>query len=137
MRLDKINVLKSGGKVVGCRIYALQHPEGNCSASCLAKENLPPGNQPAIEITSTRYPDADSARRAFIVLAEKGSNAQQATVATGNVGLAYQTDFYPADKGTDWACAYSVGDTVIVVKTVVTNAAQIAIEIATAVAAKL
>ena len=137
MRLDRISVLKSGGTVIGCRIYALQHPTGQCDASCLAAEKLPPGDQPAVEITSMQYPDATSARRAFIALAEKGDNVQQATVAAGNVGLCFQTAFYPKDNGTDWACTYSVGTRLVLVKTVVTSPALNAIEITKAVAAKL
>jgi hypothetical protein len=137
MRLDRVTVLTSDGKLVGCRIYALQHPNAQCSETCLAKEDLPPGDQPAVEITSTRYPDATSARAAFIALAKKGKNIQQATIATGNVGLCFQTDFYPKDNGTDWACTYSLGTSLILVRTVVVSPALNAIEIAKAVAAKL
>lgn len=137
MRLDRITVLTADGKVVGCRFYALQHPTAECpEVSCLAKENLPPANQPAIEITSTRYPTATAAHNAFVVLAEKGSNVQQAPIATGNVGLCFETDFYPKDHGTDWACTYSVGTTLVLVRTVTIRTSYNAMEIAKAVAPK-
>lgn len=136
MRLEKISVLKSGGHVVGCRIYALQHPNAQCDASCLQAEKLPPGNQPAVEITSARYRSPLLAHNAFVMLAKKGKNIQQAKIAPGNVGLCYQTDFYAKDHGTDWACAYSIKSTVVVVKTVVTSPALNAILVAKAVAPK-
>jgi hypothetical protein len=131
MRLERITVLKSGGAVVGCRFYALQN------SPLAVSEHLPGPNQPAIQITSARYADKTSAHNAFIALAEKtGTNLQQATIATGNVGLCFQTAFYPKDKGADWACTYSVGVTLVLVKTVVTQPAFNAIQIAKAVAPK-
>ncbi len=130
MRLARITVLRSGGKLVGCRFYALQN-------SPLAQsEHLPGPNQPAIEITSIRFADATSAHNAFIRLAEAGRNLQQATIARGNVGLCYQTDFYKYDKGADWACTFSVGTTQVVIKTVVTAPALNAILVARAVVGK-
>jgi hypothetical protein len=130
MRLARITVLKADGKLVGCRFYALQ------GSPLAVSEHLPGPNQPAIEITSTRYPDATSAHNAFVALAEKGRNVQQATISGDNVGLCFQTDFYPNDHGTDWACTYSVGTMLVLVKTVVTSPALNAIEIAKAVAPK-
>ena len=137
MRLDKITVLRSGGKVVGCRIYGLQYPADGCSQSCLDAENLPPGNQPALEITTQRYANATDAHNAFVRLAETGTSVQQAEVASGNTGLCFQTDFYAADKGKDWACTFSVGPTMVVVRTVIAQVAFSAIEVTKAVAVGL
>jgi hypothetical protein len=130
MRLERVAVLKADGKLVGCRFYALQ------GSPLAVSEHLPGPNQPAIEITATRYPDATSVRAAFIALAEKGRNVQRATISDGNVGLCFQTDFYAMDHGADWACAYGDGPTLVLVKTVVTSPALNAIEIAKAVAPK-
>jgi hypothetical protein len=134
MRLDKITVLRSGGKVVGCRFYGLQHPTAECGASCLAGEHLPPATQPAIEITTARYPSMVAAHNAFVVLGEKGRNVQQDTIVGEGPGLCFQTDFYPKDKGRDWACAFNVGAKLVVVRTVVTSPALSAIQVARAVA---
>src|SRR5690242_19623355 len=50
MRLGRITVQRSGGRIVGCRFYTLQ-------GSPLAhSEHLPGPKQPAIEIETTRYP---------------------------------------------------------------------------------
>lgn len=138
MRLDRISVLKSAGKVIGCRFYGLQHPTAECpEVSCLAKEKLPPGNQPIIEILTTRYASAVDAHNAFILLAKKGANVQQAPITPGNVGLCYQTTFWSKDDGRDWACTYSVGPTMVVVRTVVTNESRTVSDFATAIAPKV
>lgn len=137
MRLDRVTVLKSGGKVVGCRFYGLQHPTAQCpEVSCLAKEKLPPGNQPVIEILSARYSSSDGARAAFIALAQKGTNVQPVTITSGNQGVCYQTTFWAKDHGQDWACTYSVGSTVVVVKTVVKSPSFNVIQVAKAIAPK-
>jgi hypothetical protein len=133
MRLDRITVQRSGGKVVGCRFYALEHPNAQCDATCLANEHLPPGNQAVIEIVTTRYPSVIAAHNAFVISTHGGSNPQQVTVSVDNTGVCFQIPFYSKDHGTDWACAFSVDKTAVVVKTVASeslNVVAVAREIA-------
>ncbi len=138
MRLGKITVLRSGGRVVGCRFYGLQHPNASCDASCLQKERLPGPNQPAIEIETYRYPSAKDAHNGFVRMSEQqGTNLQQDKIVGQAVGLCFQTHFYANDNGTDWACAFSKGTTVAVVRTVVTSPALTAILVARAVASRV
>jgi hypothetical protein len=134
MRLDRITVLHSGGKTVGCRLFALQHPTADCGAGCLAGEHLPPAKQPAIEITTAVYPSADAAYNAFVRLGTKGRNAEQDPIVGKAPGVCYQTDFYPPDKGTDWACTFSKGKTMVVVRTVITKSEVSTISISRAIA---
>jgi hypothetical protein len=134
MRLDQITIQTSGAKVIGCRIYALEHANAQCDLSCLTAENLPPSNQPAVEIESMRYASATAARSAFIEIAKAGTAVQQDQIAAGNTGLCYQTDFWSKDAGKDWACTFSVGSTVVVIRTVVVSPAENVVEIARAVA---
>lgn len=118
MRIGRVTAQRSGGKVVGCRLYGLQQPNAQCDATCLAGERLPPGNQPVIQIETTRYRFARDAHNAFVLTARAGSQPLQKQLGGGHVGVCYQTDFYPKDHGKDWACAFSVGSTAVVVKTV-------------------
>jgi hypothetical protein len=120
MRLAKITVLRSTGKLVGCRIYALQN------SPLAVSEKLPPANQPAVEITFTRYRSAAAAHNAIVVAANKGTNPQQAAFGK-TTGVCFQLDFYKKDHGRDWSCAYSSGDTLVQVKTVVVSPALNAI----------
>lgn len=136
MRLDRIAVLRSGGAVVGCRFYPLGHPTAECDQTCFDGERLPPPTQPAIEITTQRYPSALDAHNAFVLLAKKGTNIQQDEMAPGNTGLCFQTTFYPKDAGQDWACTYSVGTRLVLVKTTVTSPAKNAVYVAQAIAPK-
>jgi hypothetical protein len=112
MRLGRVTVLRSGGKVVGCRIYALQ------GGSLHVTENLPGPKQPAVEILTQRYPSSTAAHNAFVRLAEKGTNQQQTTLAKDLIGLCYQNAFDPHDHGTDYACAVNHGATEVIVRTV-------------------
>jgi hypothetical protein len=114
MRLGRITVLRSGGRTVGCRFYALQNSPLHNS------EHLPGPNQPAVEIVTQRFASATAAHNSFVLLASTGKNAQQIDLGRV-VGVCFQTDFYPKDHGTDWACAASVGRTEIVVRTVDTT----------------
>jgi hypothetical protein len=135
MRLAKITVLRSDGKAVGCRFYALQHPNASCDASCLAKEHLPGRRQPAIEIETYRYPSAKDAHNGFVRMSEKeGTNFSQVAIVGQAPGLCFQTHFYGKDKGADWACAFSKGTTAAVVRTVVTRGTLSATVVARAVA---
>ena len=54
-----------------------------------------------------------------------------------NLGVCYQTDFYPKDKGKDWACAFQVGTLAVVVKTVVVSPALNVVLVAREVARRL
>lgn len=117
MRLGRITVLRSGGRTVGCRFYALQ------GSSLHASEHLPGPHQPAVEIATARYASATAAHNAFVRIADRGSNPQQVDLGGGIVGVCFQTAFDPADHGTDWACATSRNRTSLVVRTVVTSPA--------------
>jgi hypothetical protein len=112
MRLARITVLRSGGRVVGCRFYALQ------GSPLHASEHLPGPHQPAVQITTQRYTSAVAAHNAFVLLA--GRAAQRVDLGSV-VGLCFQTDFDPGDHGKDWACTTSVGRTEVVVRTVDTT----------------
>ncbi|MGN6606356.1 MAG: hypothetical protein ACTHMS_05015 [Jatrophihabitans sp.] len=114
MRLDRITVLRSGGAVVGCRIYALQ------GSPLSQSEKLPPGRQPALEVTITRYGSAKAAYNATVLVARRGTNPQQVRLQ-GTTGVCFQTAFYRADHGRDWACAVPHGVTMVLVRTVVTS----------------
>ena len=138
MRLDKITVLRSGGKTVGCRFYALQRPNASCDATCLANENLPGPHQPAIEIETYRYPSAKDAHNGYVRLSEQeGSNFQQDSIVGQAPGLCFESHFYAKDHGTDWACAFSKGTTAVFVRTVVVRAALNALVVARAVASRV
>jgi hypothetical protein len=138
MRLEKITVLRSGGKTVGCRFYALQHPNASCDATCLANEHLPGPHQPAIEIETYRYPSAKDAHNGFVSMSEKqGTNFDRVNIVGHAPGLCFQIHFYPKDKGTDWACAFSKGKTAVVVRTAVTKEQLNATYVAQAVAARV
>ncbi|HEY7010910.1 MAG TPA: hypothetical protein VH395_18305 [Jatrophihabitantaceae bacterium] len=131
MRLARITVLHSGGKVVGCRFYALQ------DSPLSESEHLPGPKQPVIEITTFRYPSERAAHNAFVRIAEHGSNVQTASIVGQAPGACFQTDFYAKDDGEDWACAFSKGDTMVLVRTVVTSPALSAILVARAVAERI
>jgi hypothetical protein len=128
MRLERITVLRSGGKIVGCRFYALQN-------SPLAEsEHLPGPDQPAIEIKTVLYPSMIAAHNAFVTLGSKGANVQQDAIVGQAPGLCFQTDFYAKDKGKDWACAFNLGRRMVLVRTVVTSSEVSAISVSRAVA---
>jgi hypothetical protein len=118
MRLDKITVLKSGGKVVGCRFYGLQHPTLSCDETCLKGERLPGPHQPAIEIRTYRYPSKQAVHNALALSAKGGANVEQLPIA-GSTGLCFQINFYPKDNGTDWACSFAKGTKLVVVRTTI------------------
>lgn len=130
MRLERITVLHSGGKVVGCRFYALQNSPLHDS------EHLPGPNQPAIEIETSRYASPVAAHNAFVLEARRGRNPQQATIGH-TVGVCFQIPFYRHDRGRDWACAFNLGSTKVSVRTVVVSPALNVIEVARVVARKL
>ncbi|MGI8760769.1 MAG: hypothetical protein ACR2LF_05665 [Jatrophihabitantaceae bacterium] len=128
MRLAKVTVSRSGGKVVGCDFFALQGSPYSHS------EHLPGPNQPAVRLQSSRYADATAAHNAMVLLADHNHNGQPAQIAAGLTGVLYQTEFDPTDHGQDWACAFSKGDTLVVVTTAVTKSSLNAVAVAGAVA---
>jgi hypothetical protein len=111
MRLGRIAVLRSGGRVVGCRFYALQN------SPLHASEHLPGPKQPVVEITTQRYRSATAAHNAFVRLATSAKNAERANLGR-TIGLCFQAEFYPKDHGNDWACAASAGTAEVLVRTV-------------------
>src|SRR5205085_9759630 len=96
-------------------------------------EHLPPPSQVAIEVLVSQYASPSTARDAFIRVATAGTNYQQDDVATGVKGLCYQTTLWSPDKGKDWACTFSKGSKVVVIRTVVTDPAFNVVQIAKAV----
>jgi hypothetical protein len=124
MRLSRITVLRTGGRTTGCRLYALQ------DSSLAASEGLPGPTQPAVAITSTRYPSATAAHNAYVALGAKGTNPQQDSLGGGVTATCFQTVFYQQDHGADWACAFSKGSTAVLVRTVVTSPALDAVQLA-------
>ena len=136
MRLGRVTVLTASGKLVGCRFYGQQSPNDQCNATCLAKEKLPPGKQPAIEITTVRYRSDLDAHNAIALIARSGTQPQQVDIGTNNIGVCYQTTFYVKDAGKDWACTFSIAKLAVVVKTVA-SLSSIARAVSVAVARKV
>ena len=75
--------------------------------------------------------------RAFVLVARKGTNPQQATIGLDNPGVCFQIPFYRPDNGRDWACAFSLGTRAVVVRTVVISPALNVIQVARVVARNL
>jgi hypothetical protein len=116
MRLARITVLHQNGRIVGCRIYALQ------GSPLSVSERLPPANQPVIEILFTRYGSTIAANNAVVKASREGHNYVRAKFG-GITGVCFQIPFYPPDDGRDWACAYNRGALVVQVRTVVVSPA--------------
>jgi hypothetical protein len=127
MRLKRIVTLIQNKKVVGCRFYP----------DVFTSENLPPTSQLAIEILTSKYASDVNAHNAIVRIASAGTNPQQDEVATGNTGVCYQTTVWSKDNGKDWACTFSKGSTVVVIRTVVTSPALNVVGIAKAVYPKI
>lgn len=130
MRLARITVLHSGGKVVGCRFYAVQNSPYHYS------EHLPGPNQPAIEIETVRYASMIAAHNAFVIEAERGANPQQEQIGN-TTGVCFQIHFYAPDHGQDWACAFNIGSTKVSVRTVVAKPALNVAQVARVIARRL
>ena len=131
-RLDRITTLSQSGTLVGCRFYALQHPNAQCDQSCLSAERLPPANVPGIELLASHYANHTAAFNAMAVLADHGTSPQQFAPVAGNTGVCYQTTLWAHDDGKDWACDFTKGAELVVIRTVVTDPALNVIEIAQA-----
>jgi hypothetical protein len=128
MRLARVEVLTSAGRVRGCQIYALQHSQYHAS------EHLPGPRQPAVEVTATEYASANAAHNAVARLADAGQDPRRARIGAGIVGACYRTSFDPTDHGQDWACAFSRARTEVQVRTAVVSPASDALEVARAAA---
>jgi len=130
MRLGRVEVLRQGGKTIGCRFYALQ------GSPLSTSEHLPGPNQPVVEIASTVYATVTAAHNALARLATAGTDPQQRTITAGIVGVVFRTGFDPADGARDWTAAFNKASTLVVTRTAVTDTSEDALEIAQALAAK-
>jgi len=99
MRLSRVQVLLQGGKTVGCRFFAIS------SGPLAQSEHL--HGQNVIEIIGVRYATALSAHNALVVLADKGTDPAQYTIASGIVGVAFRAAFDPGDGTRDWNIAFA------------------------------
>src|SRR4051794_26030044 len=115
MRLGRLTVLRSGGRTVGCRFYALQ------GSALHNSEHLPGPRQPIVAVTTRPYASAAAAHNAFVRAARAGRNPAQVPLGRGRVAVCYRTPFYPRDRGQDWACGISVGPLRVLVQTVDTT----------------
>lgn len=115
MRLARIQVLRAGAAVAGCRFYALQ------GSPYATSEHLPGPSQPVIRIDVLAYASTVAAHNAMVLRARAGTSASRVTLTTGDVAVDYQTTFDPADRGQDWACAVAHGTALIVVTTAVSR----------------
>jgi hypothetical protein len=123
MRLTRTQVLLNRGRPSGCRYFALQRSPLHRS------EHLPGPSQPVIAITSSRYRSGAAAQERLVRLARAGTNPQRADIG-GTTGACFQHVFYPPDRGLDWACAFTRGRTVVLVRTVVTSPALTVVKVA-------
>jgi hypothetical protein len=114
MRLSRVTVLRSGGRIVGCRFYALQ------DSSLHNSEHLPGPHQPAAQITTERYASADVAHNAFVLAGRRGTEEQRQQLGA-RLGVCFRDDFDPHDHGQDAACTTNVGTTTVLVQTVDTT----------------
>jgi hypothetical protein len=106
-RLARVATQTAGGRTVGCQFFDVQ------GTALAASEHLSGPNQPALQISSAGYATAVMAHNAMVLTAEKGANAH----ASGT-GIAYRTTFDPVDGANrDWAFAFTVGTTLVVVLT--------------------
>lgn len=124
MRLARIQVLRAGGAVAGCRFYALQGSPYSSS------EHLHGPDQPVIAIAVVDYANARAAHNAMALRARAGTDAYQVTLDSGQVAVVYRTNFDPADRGQDWACAVARGTALTVVTTAVRNTSLNAVSLA-------
>ena len=131
MRLARIQVLKRGTSVAGCRFFAIQ-------GSYLAEsEHLPGPNQPVIEIQTSRYATELDAHNALAVASTRGADQNQYPVATGAVGVAYRTTFDPQDGNRDWAFGFNKKATLVIVSTARSDSSYTALQLAQAIYPKV
>ena len=130
MRLARIQVLKRGTSVVGCRFFAIQ------GSYLAASEHLPGPNQPVIEIDSSRYATELDAHNALAVISTKGTDQNQYTIATGIVGVAYRTTFDPQDGNRDWAVGFNKKATLVILRTARYDSSYTAVQLAQAIVSK-
>jgi hypothetical protein len=132
-RLAKVTEQYAGGRLVGCTWYPLTHPTSQCPETCFLREDLPPGSQADVKISSSTYASTDAARAAFIRLAERGTGVERDQVASNNTGLCFKTNFWAHDDGSDVACTFAVGTRVVLINTVVIDASTDVVLVAQAV----
>ena len=127
MRLERITKLTQDGKTVGCRFYP----------AVFTTENLPPTSQLAIEILATKFASPVAANNALVHTVEQGTNPQTDKLTSSITAGCYQTVVWAKDpKGKDWACGFSKGVTMVVIRTVVNDPALNVVEIAKAIVGK-
>lgn len=86
---------------VGCRFYFINPPY-----------------QATADIQPRRYSSAADARAAVLAIGARGSDAtRRAAFVPGLDGVLFRTAFVAADRGRDWAFAFSKGPIVVVVRT--------------------
>ena len=69
-----------------------------------------------LRIATTRYPSTPAAHNAMVAVAEAGQGYFSNPVSATVEGISYQTTFYPPDGPTDWAFAFHVAATLVVVE---------------------
>jgi hypothetical protein len=129
VRMGRITVQTSGGKVVGCRFYATTDP------SFVASEHLPGPSQPVLEIDTSAYPDDTSAHNAMVATAQAGGGAYTNSIGSLE-GISFQTTFDPTDGNKDWAFIFAKGVKLVTVLTAQSDTAFNARAVAADIAAK-
>jgi hypothetical protein len=127
MRLARIERLSQATMVIGCRFYALQ------GSSLSQSEHLPGPNQPALEITVTKYATATPARNAAVALATAGANPHVVTLSGAVAGDVFQTTFDPTDGKSDWVLVFNKGATLVTVKTAIADTSLDAVSVGNAI----
>ena len=124
MRLARVQVLRVGDSVSGCRFYALQ------GSPLATSEHLPGPSQAVIAIDVIPYRSTVAAHNATVLRARAGTDATQVSLPAGQAGVVYRTTFDPADRGGDWACAVARGTVLTVVTTAVSDTSVNAVSLA-------
>lgn len=103
-RVYRTTVL-TGTNPVGCRFYFWAPPY-----------------EAIAEITAQRFGTALAAHNAMVLTAEAGRQAQSYPgLLPGVDAISYQTKFLGSDDGQDWACVFTKGTTMVIVRTQQTN----------------
>ncbi len=105
-----------GASPVGCRFYFLY-----------ADHHV------VLEIAPTRFTSNVLAHNAMVLTAEKGTEAAIPRSAGGLDAVVFRTKFYGPDGASDWACAFTKGTTMVVIRTDQTNTSEDAVNVAKAI----
>ncbi len=90
------------------------------------------------DITVVSYPSSAAATDAMTRTALTGTEvSSQPDIAPGVNGALFRTAFLARDNGQDWACAFTVGPKLVVIRTWTTNTSSSALSLAAAVAPKI